>query len=100
MVKKTRYNSRPVRPRHPQSAARMEKPAPEIREKKIPVVYGQPFILLEDEQKNTFEYKGGAWVPHTMTIAQCRVDCQVKELSQKINRMTRYEIRSPVSGGI
>jgi hypothetical protein len=65
-------------------------------ERKIPVTYGKPFIVLEDGQKNTFVFAGGAWKPHTATIAECRVDCKVKELPQKINGMTRYEVCSPV----
>jgi len=97
MGKKRRYNanSRPVKRRtdRPPEAPRA---APEIREKKVPTRYGQMFIILEDESKNTFEYKDGAWVPHGVHIADYRLDGQVKELSQKINRMTRYEVRSPL----
>ena len=66
---------------------------------KPPVQYGKPFILLEDSDKKTFEYKSGARVPYTMSIAECRQDCQVKELPQKVNRMTRYEVRCPVEAG-
>ena len=51
---------------------------------------------MEDATKNTFEFKLGAWVPHIMSIAECRRECIVKELPQKVNGMTRYEIRSPV----
>ena len=69
---------------------------PVFREKAPPKVYGKPFILLEDEHKKTFEYQAGAWVAYARSIAECRVDCQVKELAQKVNKMTRYEIRSPV----
>jgi hypothetical protein len=65
-------------------------------ERKPPVKYGKPFVVLEDVQKSTFVYQGGQWVRHEKTIAECRADCQVKELSQKINGMTRYEICSPV----
>jgi hypothetical protein len=65
-------------------------------ERKPPTVYGKPFVLLEDESKNTFEYAQGAWIPYSMTIAECKQDCQVKELPQKVNGKTRYEIRSPV----
>jgi hypothetical protein len=36
-------------------------------------------------------------VRHSRSIAECREDCQVKELAQKINGMTRYEICSPVA---
>lgn len=61
------------------------------------VEYGPPFILLEDAQKNTFEYKAGNWVAHERSIAEVRLDCQVKELSQKVNKMTRYEVRAPLA---
>ena len=70
--------------------------APITFERKVPVVYGKPFILLEDDQKATFIYKEGRWLPHAMTIAECREECQVKELQQKINGMTRYEICAPL----
>jgi hypothetical protein len=63
---------------------------------KPPVTYGQPVMLLEDTLRNTFEYKRGAWIPFAMSIADCRRDCLVKELSQKVNQMTRYEVRFPV----
>lgn len=63
---------------------------------KPPVTYGQPTTLLEDTLKNTFEFKGGTWVPFAMSIAECRQGCLVKELSQKVNQMTRYEVRFPV----
>lgn len=65
-------------------------------EKKPPVTFGKPFVLLEDLDKSTFVYKGGQWIPHSATIAECRQDCQVKELPQKIKGMTRYEICPPV----
>ena len=65
-------------------------------EKKAPVVYGKPVVVLEDESKNTFEFQQGAWIPFAMSIAECRHECQVKELPQKVNRMTRYEIRRPI----
>lgn len=71
-------------------------PAPKP-ERKPPVVYGQPFIVLEDESKNTFTYQSGSWIPHSMTIAECRQSCQVRELPQKLNRMIRYEVRSPIT---
>ena len=31
-----------------------------------------------------------------MSIAQCRQDCLVKELPQKVNGKTRYEVRCPL----
>ena len=71
--------------------------APISFERKAPVVYGKAVVVMEDEQKNTFVFKGGAWIPHEMSIADCRRECQVKELPQKVNRMTRYEIRFPVA---
>jgi hypothetical protein len=61
-----------------------------------PIVYGKPFIVVEDEQKNTFVFQAGAWVPHTASIAECRQTCQVKELPQRVNKMIRYEVRCPV----
>jgi len=61
-------------------------------ERKPPVVYGKPYVVLEDSQKSTFVYDGGAWVAHAKSIAEYRQDSQVKELSQKINGMTRYEV--------
>jgi hypothetical protein len=67
-----------------------------VVEKKPPVTFGKPFVLLEDLDKSTFVYKGGQWIPHSATIAECRQDCQVKELPQKIKGMTRYEICPPV----
>ena len=60
-------------------------------------MYGKPFTLLEDESKATFQFSKGAWVPYAMTIAEClENNCQVKELPQKVNRKTRYEVRCPV----
>lgn len=68
---------------------------PEPIGRQTPVIYGKAFIVLEDQQKNTFIYKAGAWVPHSASIAECRQTCQVKQLPQSVNRMTRYEIRCP-----
>jgi hypothetical protein len=69
----------------------------EIPASKPPIEYGKPFTLLEDESKSTFEYKTGSWVPYAMTIAECRQQsCQVNQLPQKVNRMTRYEVRRPL----
>lgn len=74
----------------------MLRQAPSPAEFAAPVQYGNPVIVMEDESKNTFIYDTGAWVPHDRSIAECRQDCLVKELPQKLNRMTRYEVRSPV----
>lgn len=68
---------------------------PAVTERVRPIAYGKPFILLEDRDKNTFIFQGGAWVPHTATIAECRQTCQVKELAQRLNQMVRYEVRCP-----
>jgi len=68
---------------------------PELIERPRPVVYGKPFIVVEDAEKNTFIYQAGEWVSYTATIAECRQTCQVKELPQRINGRVRYEIRAP-----
>jgi len=68
---------------------------PAVTERVQPTVYGKPFIVLEDQEKNTFIFKAGAWVPHTASIAECRTTCQVKELAQRVNQMIRYEVRCP-----
>ncbi len=79
------------------SSATDRRPAPlPVYEPKPPVVYGKPILVLEDSQRNTFEFKAGSWVPFDLTIAECRRTCRVKELSQKINNMTRYEVCRPV----
>jgi len=69
-----------------------------VMERKAPVVYGKPFIVLEDARKVTYIYSGGKWVEHTKSIAACREDSQVKQLPQKINGMTRYEVSPPLYG--
>ena len=73
------------------------RPAVVIPQPKPRIEYGKAFIVLEDVEKSTFIYKGGQWVRHTASIAECRQDCDVKELPQKINGMTRYEIRTPLA---
>jgi len=78
------------------SASRPVAEAPRVFLPKPPVRYGKPFLLMEDVQKNTFEYVQGAWVAHDRSIADYRIDCKVNELPQKVNKMTRYEIRSPI----
>ncbi|MBL9095212.1 MAG: hypothetical protein JNL96_28595 [Planctomycetaceae bacterium] len=81
----------------PRAAAAAPPPTPRPV-KQPPKQYGKPFILLEDEKKNTFEFQGGSWVAYPRSVAECRIDCDVKELSQKVNRMTRYEVRLPIEG--
>jgi hypothetical protein len=97
MPQRNRFNQRRQKKRSGHSSASTPREAPRVYERKAPVQYGKPFILLEDVNKNTFEYKAGAWVPHAMSIAECRVECQVNELPQKVNSMTRYEVRLPVA---
>lgn len=68
---------------------------PAVIQRQAPVVYGKPFMLMEDVSKNTFIYKAGAWIPHSESIAECRQTCQVKQLPQSLNGMIRYEVRCP-----
>jgi hypothetical protein len=95
MAQKRHFNPRAQRGgRAPAPATRMLQYPPEV-ERLPAVVYGKPFIVLEDKEKNTFVYKEGNWVPHSDSIAECRKTCQVKELPQRVNQMIRYEIRCP-----
>ena len=96
MAQKNRHGSKRPKPHTAAHAAAFRAP-PAPPEKKVPVVYGKPFVVLEDTQKGTFVYQGGQWIPHSRTIAECRKDSQVKELAQKINGMTRYEVCSSVT---
>jgi hypothetical protein len=96
MAHKNRHGSKRPKPHTAAHAAAFRAP-PAPPEKKVPVVYGKPFVVLEDAQKGTFVYQGGQWIPHTRTIAECRQDSQVKQLAQKINGMTRYEVCSSVT---
>jgi hypothetical protein len=93
MPQKRRFNQRPPRTGRPELRSLAYPPTVE---KQRPVTYGKPFILLEDAAKNTFIFEAGAWVPHGESIAQCRTSCQVKQLAQSVNSMTRYEIRRPI----
>src|SRR5262245_45833495 len=76
-----------------QPSTTREAPVPFVRP--APVVYGKPFIVLEDADKNTFFFKAGAWIPYSASIAECRRTCKVKELAQRVNQMIRYEVRCP-----
>lgn len=97
MAKKNQYGgakrARKNVARDGRSAAIREVPVYEPKEK---VEYGAPFIVMEDRDKNTFSYDGAAWVPYEMTMADCRLQCQVKVLPQKVNGKTRYEVRAPL----
>ena len=96
MAKRNRPNNKRPKPHMRAAQAAMTREARVIPERRPPTQYGKPFTLLEDDKKNTFEYAGGAWVAHATTIAEYRVECQVNELPQKVNRMSRYEIRCPL----
>jgi hypothetical protein len=95
MARRPQFHQKRKQPSGPRRAAPvMETRAPWVP--KVPTQYGAPFIVLEDSDKNTFEYASGAWVPFSMSIAECKQTCQVKELPQKVNNKTRYEVRVPV----
>jgi hypothetical protein len=96
MPQKRRYTppKRPGGRSQPAELRSLHRPPP-LTERPPAIVYGKPFIVLEDHAKNTFIYKAGAWVPHSESIAQCRETCQVKELPQRVNQMVRYEVRCP-----
>jgi hypothetical protein len=95
MAQRNRFNKHRSRPSRGPRPSAVERPV--IPERKPPTNYGKPFIILEDEQKNAFKYGNGAWLPYPMTIAQCRAEGVVEQLPQKINGMTRYEVRLPLS---
>jgi hypothetical protein len=65
--------------------------------KPAPKRYGAPFVLLEDDAKQTFEFVGGAWVPYSLSIADCRAGGEVTQLAQKVNKMTRYQVRLEIA---
>jgi hypothetical protein len=95
MARKRHFHARPGSGRSAApSGTRMLQRPPEI-ELQPAVVYGKPFIVLEDKDKNTFVFTAGNWVPYSDSIAECRKTCQVKELPQRVNQMTRYEVRRP-----
>jgi len=95
MARRPTYQSRRPKSSSPRRDS-IVREAPLPRTPKPIVQYGPPFVVLEDTNKNTFEYANGAWVPFAMSIAQCKQTCQVKELPQKVNNKTRYEVRVPV----
>jgi len=81
--------------RSPAPDTRSLRRPPVVTERAAPVVYGKPMIVAEDENKNTFIYKAGAWIACSVSIAECREMCQVKKLPQAVNNRTRYEVRCP-----
>lgn len=80
--------------RSPAPDTRSLRRLPEFVERR-PVVYGKPFIVVEDAEKNTFIFQAGEWVAYSASIAECRQTCQVKELPQRVNGRIRYEVRAP-----
>ena len=96
MARRNQFSRKQKRKRAPSpSAPAVVRP---VWEKKPPVQYGKPVVLLEDAQKNTFVFQAGNWVAYSMSIAECREVCQVKELPQRVNGMVRFEVRSPIPG--
>jgi hypothetical protein len=95
MPQRNRFSNNRNRPNRGLRRAPVERAV--IPQPKPPKIYGKPFIILEDEQKNAFKYGNGAWLPYPMTILQCRQEGVVEQLPQKINGMTRYEVRLPLS---
>ena len=97
MARKRRFNARRQKKQQKRSGSGSAPVlTPLTFERKPPVQYGKPVTILEDEEKNTFEFKSGTWVPYAMSIAECREHCRVNELPQKVNRKTRYEVRLPI----
>jgi hypothetical protein len=96
MNQRNRFNNNRQKPRTRTPQATTSKEEPSVRDVKAVIQYGKPFILLEDGNKNTFDYQGGQWVPHSISIAECQQTCLVKELPQKVKGMTRYQIQSPL----
>lgn len=80
----------------PTAGTRSLRRAPDVLDLPQQVTYGKPIIVVEDAEKKTFVYQAGEWVEYSASIAECRLTCQVKELPQRINGRTRYEVRVPV----
>ena len=67
MSKRSQFqNQKPQKPH----AARppLVRPPLEIRQAKAAVVYGKPFVLLEDANRATFQFLRGPWVPYPKKI--------------------------------
>ncbi len=96
MAKKNQYGARKAQKRLARDGRTATVRETPVYERKEKVEYGKPFIVMEDTDKNTFAYNGSAWVPYSMTMDDCRLQCQVKALPQKVNGKTRYEVRAPL----
>lgn len=99
MGQRHHHHAKRYKPRSNAPASEVVKAPSLLSQRKAPVKYGKPFIVLEDGQKGTFIYSDGQWVPHASSIAECRQECLVKELPQKINGMSRYEVSLPLVSG-
>ena len=84
--------------RLPSSDTRALRRPPEFVERAAPVVYGKPFIVVEDTAKKTFVFQAGQWVEYSASIAECRQTCLVKELPQRVNGRIRYDVRARLNG--
>ena len=93
---RSQFNGSKTRTRRTQESAPAISLSERAAQREPPKKYGEPFVVLEDKEKQTFTFARGAWVPFELSIAECREECMVKALPQKVNNMTRYEIRSPV----
>lgn len=89
-------NRRPARSSAPMSPFARQQQELEGAEVAPRTTYGPPFVVMEDKDKKTFVFNGSSWVPHSMSIAECRRTCQVKELS-KMKDKTRFEVREPLA---
>jgi len=96
MARNNRFIPRRHQQRRPSPTNTLMAQTPAV-ERAAPVEYGKPMIVMEDTNKATFVYEGGAWVPHERTIADWKQDCLVKELPQRVRGMVRYEVRCPLA---
>jgi hypothetical protein len=97
MARNNRFIPRRQQRRNPSPTNSLLVRAPEPVERAAPVEYGKPMIVMEDQNKATFVYEGGAWVQHERTMVDWRQECQVRELPQRVRGMIRYEVRCPLA---
>ena len=97
MARNNRFIPRRQQRRNPSPTNSLLVRSPETVERAAPVQYDKPMIVMEDQNKATFVYDGGAWVQHERTMADWRTDCLVKELPQRVRGMIRYEVRCPLA---
>ena len=92
---RSHHNKRPAGRSFSPDTRSLRRP-PDITELPPAVVYGKPFVVAEDADKNTFVFQGGEWVAYSASIAECRQTCLVKELPQRLKDRIRYEVREPL----